>query len=148
MGLRTALATSAINFFRRVGRRGGGELAVNLDEHSIDLEMKPPDPEEEAWDPDLYHRGCVFVEDYANPIKVSVDKNEALEDPDQGSVEAEDTNATLIASQRYKEYMRQDLMSQLLNPREQWKLIIFILAGLALVQLLTLGLSAAAAGLL
>jgi len=130
--------------------------------------MVVPQTDTVAWDADHFKYGCVFAEGYANPIKPIVDYNEDLEEPDtielaedadkrqaaadgggeEGGEVVEANHVELISSPRYRDYMRQDLISQLLNPREQWKLIAYGVIALAILMVLNVALSAAAAGLL
>jgi hypothetical protein len=54
--------------------------------------------------------------------------------------EANDTDAHvgLISSSRYRDYMRQDLISQLLNPQEAWQTIVYALLAVGALQFLTI----------
>lgn len=131
-----------------MGQSVGLELAVELSEHSIEIEMEKPDEDTRAWDPDLYSNGNVFVQGYANPIKPRVQYNQALEEPStidvtegDGEGVQDDTDDTddgphleLISSGRYRDYMRQDLISQLLTPDAQWKLIAYAVLGMLVLQ--------------
>lgn len=156
MGLRSYIANALIARGRSIGRSAGLEMKVELSDHSIDVAMADPDREDLAWDGDLYKHGNVFIHGYANPVKPTVNYNEALEDPDTVEVEgsdcegaqsvAEDAHVELISSPRYRDYMRQDLISQLLNPREQWRLLAYGIIALGILMLPTMILSAAAAG--
>lgn len=159
MGIRESVATFAINLARRFGRALGCELVVELSDHSIETSMEHPDKEKRAWDSHLYKKGQVFIKGYANPIKPSAQYNKELENPDtvdaktsvvaDGGEEIEDqTHVELISSPRYREYMRQDLISQVLNPREQWRLIFFAVLGVLGFLLINIALSASAAGIL
>lgn len=152
MTLRTKIANWGIGFFRKLGRKPGeSELAVELSDHSINVRMVETDTEQRAWDDNLYRYGNVFIDGYANPIKPSVEYNEELEDPDtvdveEGSAEDSDSHVELISSPRYRDYMRQDLIGQLLNPREQWRIIAYAVIGLALIMAINLVVTLSAAG--
>lgn len=131
--------------------------------------VDPGNTTEVAWDPHLYKNGNLFRQGYANPIKPIVNHSNELSQSDtvsgqvslRGSVtepkdlvsdggeeasasESEEGNpntphAAIISSGRYRQYMHQDLISQILNPREQWRLIVFAvlaLAGLMLINVL------------
>lgn len=123
-----------LNVGRKMARADGRELAVDLSDHSINIKMARPDGDTQAWDPDLYHRGNVFVDGYANPIKPVVDKNKELEEPDTVDEEATDGHVEMISSSRYADYMKQDLISQLLNPKEQWRLLAYGIIALGVLQ--------------
>ncbi len=60
----------------------------------------------------------------------------------------EKAHVEIISSKRYRDFMRQNLMSELLTPREQWKLIAIAVAAVAVLQLITLMVSLSAAGVL
>lgn len=158
--IREQIATAALQTARSIGRMLGCELAVETSQHSLKTSMVVPDRNDRAWDPGLYKHGNLFHEGYANPIKPRARRNTELEDPDTIDVETSDaiadggsdaddqesneTNETnvehvkLISSPRYRKYMRQDLISQLLTPKEQWRLIAYGVLGLAGVQIMTL----------
>ena len=156
MGLRTWIANGLIARGRKLGRSAGAELAVKQSGHSINARMVNPNSEEIAWDHDLFRHGNLFYEGYANPVKLVAKQNEGVEDPDtvekvDGDAEcteqdAETSEAKVISSKRYGAYMQQHLIEQLLNPREHWKMIVYAVIGLAMLQVLTLALAAAAAG--
>lgn len=131
----------------------GLETKVELSDHSIKVEYALPNIDTRAWDSNLYRNGNVFVDGYANPIKPTVNYHEDLENPDTIDVEEgesgeEDDNSesdeddgphvSLISSPRYRDYMRQDLVSQLLTPNEQWKLLAYGILGVAILQFFTI----------
>ena len=128
----------------------GLKRKIELSDHSIEIELSNPDKDKRAWDTNLYRNGNVFVSGYANPIKPSVEHNPQLETKDTVTVEhgdvdgdeTEDTDETkhisLISSSRYRDYMRQDLISQLLTPQEQWKLLAYGIIGVGILQFLTM----------
>lgn len=145
MGVRAWMATQAIRTARSFGNVLGCEMKVELSDHSIELSMVHPNTFGQAWDPDFYVRGNVFRKGYANPIKPTVDQNKKLSTPD--TVDIENANepvgdgsgrhVSMISSPRYRMYMVQDLVSQLLNPQERLKLIMYILVGIAGIVLLS-----------
>lgn len=125
----------------------GLELAVEVSDHSIKTEMEVPDNSERAWDRDLYKHGNLFVASYANPIKPSVNHNPDLDTPDEidveegnqkeGKVKTEtesESHVELISSGRYREYMRQDLISQLLTPESRWNLLVWAILAVSVLQ--------------
>jgi hypothetical protein len=158
--IREQIATAVLQTARSFGRILGCELAVETSQHSLKTSMVVPDRNDRAWDPGLYKYGNLFHEGYANPIKPRARRNTELEDPDTIDVETSDATADveaaaddeeldksddtdvehvkLISSPRYRKYMRQDLISQLLTPKEQWRLIAYGVLGLAGVQVVTL----------
>lgn len=153
MGIRSSIATYAIRKARGLGRSLGCELVVEVSDHSIDLAMQQPDKEERAWDPELYKNGQLYYSDYANPIKPKIEYNQDLEQPDRvaatdGGDSDDAAHVKMISSPRYREYMRQDAISQILNPREQWRLIFFAVIGLALLVVVNIMMNASATGLI
>lgn len=145
--IRESIANSLIAAGRLIGSVSGLELAVEVSDHSITTTMEQPDEDKRAWDQDLYKRGNLFVSGYANPIKPRVRFNEELENPNEldvqeGDVDAEDVDSEddsdtahvqLISSGRYREYMRQDLISQLLTPESRWNILVWGLIGIGVL---------------
>lgn len=163
MGLRSSVATFVLQKSRGFGRTLGCELVVDTSPHSIEVSMEVPDKSRRAWDANLFRHGQMYAKGYANPIKPMVNHNPELENPDTIAVDGgkieEDEDETdveddpsphveLISSTRYREYMRQDLISQLLNPREQWRLVVYAVIALALLMTINLMVSMAGAGIL
>lgn len=151
MGLRSSLATAAIGTARSFGNMLGCELAVNAGGQTLDAKMVPPKKTKDvAWDDSLFVKGNLFVGDYANPIKPTVNHNQGLDTPDTVDVEAseegeEDAHVSVISSPRYRLYMIQDLVSQLLNPSERLTMIQWILVAIAGMQVMILVMAAAIA---
>lgn len=153
MGVRSYLANWFIGTGRAIGRKTGLEMAVELSDHSIEAAMVNPERDDMAWDDRMYKHGNVFVAGYANPVKVRVNVGEKLEDPDTVELEesdaerfvhaeeeleeADESHTELISSGRYRDYMRQDLISQLLNPREQWRLLAYGIIAVGVLQLMS-----------
>lgn len=150
MALRTAIGNALISFGRRLARADGSEVAVDLSSHSISIKMMRPDKEQRAWDPDLYHSGNVFLNEYANPIKPISRPNKELEEPDTVDCVVpdggEERHVEMISSERYGAYMKQDLISQLLNPQEKWRLLAYAILGVGFLTVCTLMASLSAAG--
>lgn len=146
--IRETIANSLIAAGRLVGKMSGLELAVELSDHSIEAKMEQPDTDKRAWDPTLYKSGNLFISGYANPIKPQVTSNQDLDTPDTVDVregesdenvddpqlesadDEDEPHAYLITSGRYREYMRQDLISQLLTPESRWNLLVWAVVGL------------------
>lgn len=159
-GVMAYVANALLGAGRSLGRFFGYELAVTQHDHSIDIEMVAPNKDNQAWDTDLFKRGNLFRGGYANPVKIQVDHNAELENPDTGYVDESEQVATdggevkagrhteLITSDRYREYMRQDLISQILNPRDQWKLMMYAILFMAFVMLANLIFTLMAAGVI
>lgn len=143
--IRESIANGFIATGRTLGQLVGLQLAVEVSDHSISLSMEKVDKDTRAWDTNLYKNGNLFLKGYANPVKLRLIQNEGLENPDTVDVEdgetdseaheeAEEQNAEVIASSRYRDYMRQDLISQLLTPESRWNMLVWgILALGALV---------------
>lgn len=154
MALRESVITGTMSLVRSAGRAMGLRLLVEPSDHSIEVKMVVPDTEERAWDDSLYKYGNIIPKDYANPIKVIVDENPNLDQKDTAELEESDENpgvegkAYLIASQRYHKFMQNDLISQLLNPKERWRLIAYGVIAVGAINLVTLMAALAAAGVI
>lgn len=148
--LRAWLSNKFIGFGRRMGRNDGRELMVDLSEHSIHVEMVDPESDTLAWDGSLYRHGNVFLKGYANPIKPTVERHDTLDEPDRaelnetdsegaqdGTADADGGHVKLISSARFGEFMRQQLIESLLNPREQWRLLMYGLIAVGALQIMT-----------
>lgn len=157
MSIRARLGTKLIKTGRKVGRKDGRtELEVTLSDHSIDVRMVDVNSDRHAWDDTLYRYGNVFLSGYANPIKPTVRANTELEEPDTADMKEgdgvedlarEDRHTQLISSGRYSEFMKQQLIESILNPDEQWKKILYVVVGVAFLQMATLMAALSAAGM-
>ena len=145
-----------LDYALSIGKTMGYELVVEVSDHSIDIQMERPDKTERAWDPDMYHSGNLYVSNYANPIKPKINYQDRLDTPDtiqvtesqtedfgedldqQPDSQQDDRHIQLISSPRYRDYMRQDLISQLLTPQEQWKLLAYAVGAVAVLQFITI----------
>ncbi len=146
MSYREIPVNMALDMVVAVGESMGLSKKIEVSDHSISVELTNPDKDTRAWDSNMYRNGNLFVQGYANPIKPRVDHNTQLEDPDTVEVEEGDSgtesdsedgegrHVNLISSSRYRDYMRQDLVSQLLTPKEQWKLIAYGVLALGVLQ--------------
>jgi len=157
MGFRTWLANALINAGITIGKSTGLKKKVELSQHTISIGMADADQDTRAWDHDLYKSGNVFMQGYANPIKPRVRQNTGLENPDTVDVEEGETDTDtdqpqledgesqsdsphvqLITSSRYRDYMRQDLISQLLTPESRWNLLVWAGIAIGVLQFLVL----------
>lgn len=148
MSFRETIANSLLGFAIGFGESMGLRRTVELSDHSIELSLEQVDKDRRAWDTNLYKRGNVFVKGYANPIKPKVNRNAELENPDTIDVtegndgqtedaredDEDNTELELIASPRYQSFMRQDLISQLLNPESQWRILVFGIIALGILN--------------
>lgn len=147
MSILDSFATWMLNTARSIGRLLGRELVVEFSDHSIKLTMEKQRGSNRAWDNNLYKRGSVFYRGYANPLKITIDhkpemgkKDTAeIEEADTDDTDTEDSNreADVITSDRYTQFMRNDLISQLLNPQEQWDKLLYGMIGIGALQFLT-----------
>lgn len=147
----TGLATWFVRKGRGMGRLFGRELVVEQGEHDLKLSMEKPDNDARAWDSSMFKRGQVFVEGYSNPVKVSIDHNPGIdqkdtvdvtesetgEDDDEESGESDD-RVEVIASPRYQQFMEQELISQLLNPEEQWNKLLYGMLAIGALQFMAI----------
>ncbi|WLW38201.1 hypothetical protein [Halorubrum spindle-shaped virus-BLv25] len=133
-----------------VAYAAGFKLQVVVSDHSVKIKFVKPDKDTRAWDSNLFKNANLFVQGYANPFKPRVEHNSKLENPDtidiqEGEPDGENDetdgsngDVSLIASSRYRDYMRQDLVSQLLTPKEQWKLIAYGVLAIGVLQFLAI----------
>lgn len=140
--IRTYLGNWMISTGRSLARSDGREMAVTLSEHSIGATMVDPSEDATAWDEDLYRHGNVFYRGYANPIKPRVNHNDKLENPDEidnaHATEVDEGHVKLISSSRFGDFMRQNLIGELLNPRSHWKMVMYLIAGNIVITFLTI----------
>jgi len=155
----TGLATWFVRKGRRMGRLLGRELVVEQSDHSLTLSMEKPDNDRRAWDNDQFTRGQLYRRGYANPVKIEVDHNPGIgnkdtvavadgdgtatatefsDEEEQPEALEEDRSVEVIASERYRQFMEQDLISQLLNPKEQWEKLVYGLIGIGSLQFLSI----------
>lgn len=138
------LSNLAMSRARRLGQWLGCELVVEVSDHSIEVSMEVPDKSRRAWDSSLWKNGQLYLKGYANPIKpvprpsdepgeddVDVETSEVPKSDGGGSVGIE-------PSWKYKEFMAQKIISQLLNPQEEWRKIVYGIIALGALQFLTM----------
>lgn len=125
MTIRDRIGTAVITFARRTAQSIGTELVVEQDDHSINLSMEVPNKSKRAWDRDLFHRGQLYRTGFANPVKIGVERGEGIQDEDKVNQSVGPDETTVMASQRYQDYMEMDMVEALLNPQEQWRYILY-----------------------
>ena len=130
MPIRTYLATAAIKRARSFGNKLGCELVVEDQGHTLAAPMEPPNTTKRAWDPRLWKSGQLYVEGYANPVKPVVRRTDRENEMDEIDVSvgvnnegAEDVG--MLPSYRYQIHQDQHTISELVNPQEQWRLIMY-----------------------
>jgi hypothetical protein len=150
----TRLATGTLRYARSLGRLLGRELVVETSSHSIQISMEKPNKDRRAWDGDLYKRGQLYYDGYANPLKIELDHHPGIEskdttelsegeapdddDSEDSAQEEEVGRADVISSSRYQQFMQQNLISQLLNPKEQWDKIVYAVIAIAALQFVSI----------
>jgi len=93
--------TLALNMTRALAYTFGYELRVELTDHEIKLNFADPNNEENCWDETHYVSGNLFIQGYANPIKPEVSDDFS--------------DYELIESERYKSYMRNSLIDDIMK---------------------------------
>lgn len=112
--------TAMLNLIRSIMRAFNLETEIVLTEHKIKTKAVKPERSEKAWDDSHWVHGNIFIKDYANPVKISKEK-------------IEENDYHLIASERYKTFMEQDLIDDMLQASKD--------SGLTLLQALIVILS-------
>jgi hypothetical protein len=141
MGFRSTVATGALNYARSVGEKMGLRLAVEVDGGELKTSMEVPDTDVRAWDSDLFRKAGLFIKGYANPVKPVVTRNPEPKEPDDLEADgapADDSKVfDVVPSYRYREHQDQSVLSELVNPTEQWKTIVYLVLGMIGLQFLT-----------
>lgn len=96
------LFTAMLNALRGIMRELNLETEIVLTEHEIKIKAVNPEETEKNWDDSLYRHGNLYFRDFANPIDF---KREDVK-PD---------NYELITSERYKTFMEQSLIDDMLQ---------------------------------
>lgn len=94
--------TAMLNAVRQLMRVFNLETEIVLTEHKIKTKARKPKNSDKAWDDSHWVYGNIFIKDYANPVKIAKDK-------------VEENDYHLIASERYKTFMEQDLIDDMLQ---------------------------------
>lgn len=150
--VRERIATVGMSLARSLGRSLGCELVVETSDHSINLSMERPQTADRAWDHDLYQHGQLYYRGYANPIKPVVQPADSRDELDDVAVEEGETDAEtpgsdgedrertvgLVPSTRWRMYLDQHLISELVRPEERWKLLVYGVLGVAGLQFITI----------
>lgn len=106
----------------------GNELDVIVDEHEIKLEMISPDSEEaelRAWDDQMFYQGNMHLEGVANPIKPESPQNETFGDDEE--------EPEWIYSEKYKDYMENKLIEDIVYEGKESSRITLTTATLAIL---------------
>lgn len=148
MGLRSTIATFALNSARSFGNQLGCELVVETSDHSLHTTMETPNSTTRAWDPNLWVKGQLYLRDYANPIKPYVERHLDQGEQDQARIQSSELedgedHTGIVTSTMYRMYQDQHLASELMLPSEKWKRIFWAVIGLGGLMLLSLGLNLA-----
>lgn len=143
--VRSTVATVVMSGARSIGQALGTELVVELSEHSIETKMEVPDTDQRAWDDDLYRTGQLYYSGYANPFKPVIreaDDREELDEPDveESDVAADEDDASvgMMPSRRYRAYLDQHLISELVRPEDRWQLLVYAVLAIGFLQMVTI----------
>ena len=128
--VRSWLATGAIKKARKFGRMLGCEVVVEDRGHTLAVTMEPPNTNKRAWDPRLWKSGQLYVEGYANPVKPVVRRTDRENEMDDIDVTVGVNNegaddVGMLPSYRYQIHQDQHTISELVNPQEQWRLLMY-----------------------
>ena len=147
--------TAALRGIRKVGYEVFGyELVVECNDHMVDIWMQKPLPNDDKgrpWDSDLYYRGQMYYENYADPIKPRVTisdggfSSDASIDIDSSSGDQTDKDI-LTATWETETYLDQHLARDLVLPEKQWKYILIACIVIGGFVLLNLAITAYLAG--
>jgi hypothetical protein len=96
------LFTTVVNALRGTARIFNLELRIVLTEHKIKTEFVKPKNSDVAWDSEHWVYGNIFVEGIANPVKITKSK-------------LEEEDVEIITSDRYKTFMEQSLIEDMLQ---------------------------------
>lgn len=152
--VRDRLATLGMSLARSFGRALGCELVVDCSEHSLEIAMEVPGESGRAWDHDLYRKGQMYYQGYANPFKPVIDPSNTRGEHDQMDVEesedasggassddesgGSDAEIGMMPSSRYRQYLDQHLISELVRPEERWKLLVYGILFIGFLQMATI----------
>lgn len=120
------ILTALIGIARSTAHALGYQTAVVLSEQTVKVKILDPDSENVAWDPSHYLNTNVFLSSYANPVEPEVSDGEV----------------SLVPSERYKRYMDQHLLTELVGEgRSNRKIMIALLVvvGLQATVLVAIG---------
>lgn len=125
------IATFAIDTARQLSQMFGNELAVIVTPHKIKIRMLDPDNTRRDWDSRMFESGNIFLAGFANPVKPKI--------PDTEEDAKESYEMDMIASERYKDYMEQSLIKDIIREGKDDKLTLrMVVLILGIMQLLTM----------
>lgn len=107
---------------RKCEDRKGLKLRVRVTNHKILTDYIYPDRSKRAWDFDTYYNANLYLIGKANPIKL----------------DGSDTNRNLMPSQKYRSYMQNKLVSDIMESHQESN-IEKLLTALIFVSLAALG---------
>lgn len=109
------------------------EPKITISEHSIDIQyVNPSDMDKRAWDSSQYHRGNIFIEGYANPVRIEKDDKEGI---------------NLIPSTKYQDFMKTKVIRDALHSKgRDTDMMIKIMIGIGILQLISIILVAMSMG--
>lgn len=120
--------TTLLQSLRGTARLFGYEIALVLSEHKIKTKFKSPNSKTNAWDSEMYVHGNIFFKDLANPIK-----------PTKSDISPEEND--IITSERYKTFMEQSLIDDMLKVSQKSDLTLKQVAiGIGAFNMLLVGL--------
>lgn len=146
MSIRTKIANQLLSLGRKLGRNPGkSELKVSVSDHDIKIRMVDTDKKEHAWDHDLYKSGGLFYRGHANPLKINLSQNDGMAEKDTVELEesedesyVDEPHKEVMSSNRYRKFMYNSLISDLVNPTENWKKLVYGIVGVGVLQFLTI----------
>lgn len=122
------LFTMLVNAIRGTARIFGYELKIVLTEHKIKTKFASPSSEKNNWDDSHWIRGNIFIDGIANPINIS-------------KQEVKNGDYEIITSERYKTFMEQSLIDDMLQASKSDGLTLKTVALiLAMINILAVGL--------
>jgi len=98
------LFTTILKMLRQSMRMVNLELEVELTDHKIKTRAVNPEESDRAWDSRQWVHGNLYLEGLANPIKITPKDVKNL-----------DEDYEIISSERYKTFMEQNLIDDMLN---------------------------------
>jgi len=103
------------------------ETEIVLTEHKIEINAVNPDEIDKDWDSNIWTYGNIYLKDIANPINIK-------------KSEIKDKDYDLITSERYKTFMEQSLIDDMLQASKSDGLTLKqVLIAIISTNLLTLG---------
>lgn len=122
MAVLAKLLTALIGIARSLGHAAGYRTAVVLEDQRVDVKLIHLDEDAIAWDPGHYLYTNLFLSGYANPVKPEVDESDV----------------SLVPSERYKRYMDQHLLSEMIGEGRSLRAVIAALLAIGGLEALVL----------